>query len=117
MVRQNVPGRVDMVTLGTKPFYVPQEDGRPIPAAEIISSRVLQREPRSLDVPMRRTRSIIFPHQLGMKWCAGECGEWKPKDQYSPKADAADGLHPYCKACRNRHASKMYWMQRINSRA
>lgn len=33
------------------------------------------------------------------KWCAC-CGEWMSRHQFSPKADAADGLHPYCKPCR-----------------
>ena len=100
---------LDRVTLDTKPFYVPQEDGRPNPFAEIIGSRVWQRQPRLLETPIPRWRgAIIFPNQPGKKWCS-VCGDWIDKQQFSPKADTFDKLHPYCKACRARHARRMYW--------
>jgi hypothetical protein len=104
----------DHITLKTKPYWIPQyvedADGRVTTGyAEIISSRVVRRQPRPFDKPIpRRLDMITFPVPKGKKWCP-VCGEWMAKRNFSPKADTHDGLHPYCKPCRAEHARKMYW--------
>jgi len=104
--------RVGMVTMGTKPYFVEQHDDKWPPYAEIISSRYIDPTPKPLGRRGAHKPEFLsdkFPQMRTHKWCAGECGDWKLKADFSPKADAADKLHPYCKACRARHARKIYW--------
>jgi len=48
---------------------------------------------------------------LGKKWCS-VCGEWVDKKGFSPKADNSDGLHSYCKECRNAQKRRHYWFEK-----
>lgn len=104
----------DHVTLKTKPYWIPQYvedvDGHVTTGyAEIVASRVVRRQPRPFDRPIpRRLDHITFPVPKGKKWCC-VCGEWVSKRNFSPKADAFDGLHPYCKPCRAEMERKRYW--------
>jgi hypothetical protein len=42
-----------------------------------------------------------------MKYC-GKCGELKPETEFHANKQQIGGLHPYCKACRNK-AKKEYY--------
>ncbi|HKI69910.1 MAG TPA: hypothetical protein VKA67_10000 [Verrucomicrobiae bacterium] len=79
---------------------------------------MLSLRPRSTEIaalgnlrPRQQALSFLYdPPRDGdgfMKWCC-RCGDWRPRAYYSPKADARDGLHPYCKECRNREERKRY---------
>ena len=37
------------------------------------------------------------------KYCGGICNEWKPLDQFAKKAQAWDGKHTSCKACKKKY--------------
>lgn len=107
------------VTLGTKEIVVIQEDGKAPPYAWVQSSRVWNRDPTVNDEQHRTRRALalaakptIQSHRPGWKWCAGECGEWRMVNRFTAKADASDGLHPYCNQCRADHARRMYAAKR-----
>lgn len=116
---------LDCVSLGVKPYYVEQIDGKWPPYAEITATRVINRDPtmrddkRSLKIAERlASRPMIYPNQPGMAYCGGECAAWKPIDDFPPrKRYRADGTEyvttqPWCRSCTNRHAKRMYWLQR-----
>jgi hypothetical protein len=111
-------GMVDHVAGDTRPYWVAQEDGRPNPSAEIEGSMIWWRQPRPLDAVIRRQKTILYPHQPGTAYCGGECADWKPIDAFPPrKRYRADGTEyvttqPWCRACTNRHARKMYALQK-----
>jgi len=114
VIQLDFAGLVDVVTLKPKPYYVEQHDGTWPPYAEIISSRVISRQPRPLGRRGERKPEFLsdrFPQSRSMKYC-GQCGEWVNRLDFSPKADTFDKLHPYCKSCRNRHARRIYWLQK-----
>lgn len=106
---------LDIITLGTKEIAVPQEDGEWPPYAMVQASRVWAHDPRVVDeqeafwvsVTMRNFEPEIYAARPGYKWCA-DCGEWVHVRGFSPKADTKDGLHPYCKQCRNQQARRQY---------
>lgn len=113
----------DHVALKTKPYWIPQYHEDPITGrvttdfAEIAASRVVRRQPRLLEKPAKyRTDMIIFPTPKGKKWCS-QCGDWVSKNRFSPKADAFDGLHPYCRVCRADWERKRYWAAKETAQA
>jgi len=82
------------------------------PFAAVQESRKSYRDPRRLDASERVVRDLgrgfygRIPtyrdsegHTHYMEWCSS-CSEWMRREAFSPKADAASGLHPYCKTCR-----------------
>lgn len=89
------------ITLRPGLVYVPQYDGQDPPGEWVQASRL---HPR--DYPQQPTGDLLWgmlgeikPIRPGEKFCVS-CGDWRTIDKYSPKADSADGLHPYCKGCR-----------------
>lgn len=45
---------------------------------------------------------------LGTKYCVN-CGDFVMKEKFSPDKRSRDGLHTWCKACRNEQARRFYW--------
>lgn len=89
------------ITLGVQTIYVPQYDGNDPPGEWVQASRL---HPR--DYPQQPTGDMLWhmlgeikPVRPGEKFCVS-CGDWRGVEKFSPKADSADGLHPYCKGCR-----------------
>ncbi|KEF95166.1 hypothetical protein K883_05122 [Mycobacterium sp. TKK-01-0059] len=51
--------------------------------------------------------TFLGAYEVGArKTCKGPCGRSKGLECFSPKADAADGRHPVCKACRKEIVSQ-----------
>lgn len=108
---------LDCVTLGdTKPYYVIQENGEWPPYAEVIASRVVNRDPRLQDEDARFLRALAasrrpmtFTAPPFTKYC-GHCGEWVSKLEFGDNRSTHDGLQKWCKPCANRHARRMYYL-------
>lgn len=77
----------------------------------VLSSHAINRDfqpepsPRQLLFRALQTPET-FPIPKGHKLCLGMCGEVRAFDKFSPKHDSKDGLHPYCKSCRNEQMRK-----------
>lgn len=108
---------LDCVTLGTKPIYVEQAGQHP-PFAEVIASRVWNRDPRIHDEQHALIKALhiaarptIQPARPGEKWCC-KCGEWRGINYFTAKADSFDKLHPYCNQCRAEAERRRYWVSK-----
>lgn len=106
--------RLDLLTLGgTRGMIVAQEDGEWPPFAIVQASRTVHRDPRYVDEDIVLLRELhvfrpeIYPAQPGFKYCAA-CGDWVRLEGFSPDASRRDGLHAYCKDCRNRQRREHY---------
>lgn len=118
ILQLDFPGLVDVVTLKPKPYWIPQyledENGKVSTSfAEILSSRVISRQPRPLS---RRARapeflSDRFAEHKHQKWCSC-CAEWGNRLDFAENRSQRDGLQKWCKACANRHARRMYWLMK-----
>ena len=45
------------------------------------------------------------------KFCIN-CGDWVKRDGFSPDKRSRDGLHTWCKSCRNEQARRIYWHEK-----
>jgi hypothetical protein len=113
---------LDCVTLGTKPIYVEQAGSWP-PYAEVISSRVINRDPRLQDEEARFLRALaavrkplIYEPPKGKKWCS-HCGEWVDRLDFAENASLHDGLQKWCKSCANRYRRRMYYLTKESQKA
>jgi len=118
VIQLDFMGLVDHVVVGKpKPFWVPQyvvaKDGSiHSDFAEIISSRVVRREPRPFDKPIRWRRDpLTFTPPKFTAYCSC-CGEWVDRLGFAENKSNRNGLQNWCKECSNRHARKMYYLMR-----
>lgn len=51
---------------------------------------------------------MIFETPKDSKWCSS-CGDWVSKRGFSPDKRNHDGLHVWCKTCRNDMERRRYW--------
>lgn len=109
---------LDCVSLGVKPYYVEQIDGKWPPYAEITATRVINRDPtmrddkRSLKIAERMAaRTIIHYAPPHSKFCSA-CGEWVDRLSFREDTRNRDGLHSHCNPCQARHKRRMYWLQK-----
>lgn len=83
--------------------------------AYVQKSRFAGRQPKEIDIFAHTIRSakqsLIFDTPEGCAWCS-HCGEWRLKDRFSPDKRNRNGLHVWCKTCRNDHERKMYWSKK-----
>ena len=105
---------LDRVTLaGVKPVAVGSED-RHNPQISIVQvQHSSSRQPRDMQNPpniidIYELNPYIKPAPPNSKYCIN-CGEWRGKDRFSPDSRARDGLHSWCKMCRNEQARRIYW--------
>lgn len=105
---------LDVITLGgTRGIIVQQEDGEWPPFAIVQASRMVRRDPHYVDEAVELMRALhifrpeIYPARPGFKYCAS-CGDWVRVEGFSPDASRRDGLHAYCKDCRNRQRREHY---------
>lgn len=114
--------KLDKVTTKVKTTAVFQGifDGSPEYAVVMLSG-YKRRQPVEANEWAHLIRSLkhfeptIFEAPKDSKWCSN-CGDWVSKRGFSPKKDSADGLHPWCKTCRNEHERRMYWMNKSTER-
>jgi hypothetical protein len=101
--------------------YIPGKYRSTRQAANVIGAGVipggsLRRRGTELDAfermrPEPRPGGHIYELPPDHHHCS-RCGDIRPSSMFSPKADAANKLHPYCKACRNTAESKSYHQKR-----
>lgn len=82
--------------------------------AHVQKSGYSSREPRGVDMWSHMVRSVrnfepmIFEAPANTKWCSC-CGDWVNVNGFSPDKRNRDGLHVWCKTCRNDHERRRYW--------
>lgn len=82
--------------------------------AVVQQSGFKRRKPAEVNEWAHLIRSIknfeptIFEAPKESKWCSN-CGDWVSKRGFSPDRRNHDGLHVWCKTCRNDMERRRYW--------